>query len=51
MDIQETIFAMSDSFNEEVATLMNEQPHLSLEEAQYLVTARRIQGYNTHVWL
>lgn len=45
------IFATSESFDQEVRELMRENEHLSLEEAQYLVTVQRLHGYKTHVWI
>ena len=41
----------AETFDEEVRGLLESDPHLSLEEAQYLVKVRIFCGYKTHVWI
>lgn len=41
----------AETFDEEVRALLEQNPHLSLEEAQYLVKVRQFHGYKTHVWI
>ena len=41
----------AETFDEEVRALLEQDPHLSLKEAQYLVKVRQFHGYKTHVWI